>query len=365
MAGFNLVEWKIRGYEPTIFPEPVRSIFFVFSSLASRLDWKLSDSRFPLSTTRILGIPHSDVAALRPRYLRIYRSVMQLIIAVEYSVLDSQGNLFAAEGNVSMNFDRYKKKMIEMIVESQAAADWGSSLLLMEMITGGATSLAHDKVFNNLKERIKRELYNRRLIPIKIVQIPVKDLGDLVSDERVRRIQAYEEILKSDDIKLVITYPSLYSHKEKSMKVRAEDLMEVNNQINDLILTLEEIAAYKGAEVSRYRQLTDLTRYGNIFIPSKVMKSLRELEQYLKSGDIITFMDRDVPLDLDKAILLVHGFTGDVEQAEKIFVKYTGKDKIVSAMRGDILHGLKGILLFPVSEEIVRKILEEIRRRET
>ncbi|MEM1606230.1 MAG: hypothetical protein QXW41_08315 [Fervidicoccaceae archaeon] len=362
MVGFDLVEWKIRGYEPTIFPEPVRSILFIFSTAASRLDWKLSDSRYPLSTTRILGIPQQDVKALRPLYLRMYSSIMQLIIAVEFRVLDSQSSLISGEGYVVRNFDHYNK-MIEMIVESQAAADWGSSLLLIEMITGGATSLAHDRVFNELKERIERELYHRRLISIKIVQIPVKDLSSLVSDERDRRIQVYEDILKSSDIKLVITYPSLYSHKEKSMKVKAEDFVEVINQINDLILTLEEMAAYTGKEVSRRRQLTDLKRYGNIFIPSRVMKGSQELERCLKHGDIITFMDRDIPLSLDKAILLVHGHISDVSRAEKVFIERTQRENIVSATKENV-YGSKSILLFPISKEIVWEILEEIRETE-
>lgn|GEM_PF-2255983 len=361
VAGSSLIEWKIRGNEPTIFPEPVRSILFIFSTPASRLNWRLSDGNFPLLTTRILGVPQPDIKALRPLYLRMFRNNWQFIITVEYSVLDSQGNLSVAESNV-VKYSKPYEKMIEMIIESQAGSDWGWTLLLIEMITGGATSLAHDKVFNSLKERIEKDLYNRRSIPIKLVQIPVYELRSLVRDEMDRRIRAYEEILKSDSIKLVIIWPSLYSHKEKKNiveKVDAVVVKEVANHVNTLVLFHEEIAAYRMSEMSRHRQLTDLKRYGNIFIPTKVM-NLRELEECLKRGDIITFTDQDIPLDMSRAILLVHGFAGNVEQAERLFIDYTGTDKIVSATRQDV-HGLKSVLLIPINENAVQEILKKIK----
>lgn len=356
MVGFTRIEWKVRGTEPTLYPEPTGSVLFMFSTPAARFEWSYSEPSYPLSSMRILGIPQPGVQGLRPLYLRMLAHGSQFIESVEYAVIDGRRDLSTSMSNVERFRNKYLQ-IVQGVLEAQAAGDRGSTLVLIEFITGGATSLAHDSVFEMVKQKVIRTLIHRRILVIKVLQLPVQEYKTSLRPEEVeKRLEAYERILHDDSLKIIIVWPKMFSHPER--KPCNQDERTVAEEIARLILFLEEISAYKERDVSRNRQLTDLPSFGTIFIPTRVME-LGAFRQALR-GSFETFTDRGIPLELKRAIALVHGFEGDVIQAEQAFQESVGGSNIVTAMRHDV-YGLKSVLLFPVSLKTVRELLDEIR----
>ncbi|MEM2352091.1 MAG: hypothetical protein QXT26_06765 [Thermoproteota archaeon] len=355
------LKWSIRDKELTRrlitpFPEPTKVVHFAFSTPITWFKWDLATPTYPLTTSRVFGIPQSDIIGLRPLYLRISRE-RGLTINVEYAVLDSGGELSVAVANVERSRNIYIDKLIDPLIEAQARAPFGESLTLLEFLTGGATSLGHERIFQMVNDASKRLLFHRRIIPIRIVQLG-KDLQGIRFDELEKRVELLKGILsRTGCVNIILGWPIIFSTSEKRELNVTVDM--VREEINNLLLFLEELASYKGEDMRTHRQLSDIKRYSYFYVSSKVM-DFQEFERAMNKNDLQMLFAK--PANMDDALLLAHGFTGEVLQAIKHFEEKFKTDKIISAMRGNI-QGMKALLLVPLSEDEAIESIERLKSK--
>jgi hypothetical protein len=187
-------------------------------------------------------------------------------------------------------------------------------------------------------------LFHRRITPIRLLQIG-EDLRDLRSDELEKRVGKIREILTACDfVNIVFEWPILYSTVQKKI---VDVKSNVRDEVNRLIIFWEELASYEGEELSTYRQLSDIIRYSWNYTPTKLM-SFEEFERAMRKGDWMTLYKG--PVDVNRAVLVVHGSSGEVAQATKLFEDVTKSDRIIAAMRPSV-YGMKAVVLEPRSEE--------------
>lgn len=329
---------SITGEEATHYPEPTKAVLIAFSTPIRQYRWNYSTPSFPISTTRAFGIPQPGVTGLKPMYLRMSRRG-GLIQNVEYGVLDSRGDTSTAIANLERYRDKYMEEL-EQLIEAQASLS--EDLVIMSFQTGGATSLAHEKFFRTLVDEAKRSLINRRIIPIRFLQLS-RDLKDLAPDKLRKRVELLTDILRRvDSTNLVFEWPCVFSISEVDVGID-----EVRRMVNELVLFFEELSSYRGEEMTLHRQLSDIDRYSSFYIPSKVM-DFGEFERAVNDGSWYNlFPDR---VDIDETVLVVHGFTGEVLQAVKVFEEKTKSDRIIAAMRGEV-RGTKVVLLTPKTDK--------------
>lgn len=332
---------SITGEEATHYPEPTKAVLTAFTTPIKLYWWNYSTPSFPISTTRVFGIPQPGVIGLKPLYLRMSRRG-GLIVNVEYAVLDSRGDSSTAIANVERYWRIYMEEM-EQLVEAQASLS--EDLVIMGFQTGGATSLAHERFFRTLVDEAKRSLINRRIIPIRFLQLS-RDLKDLAPDKLRKRVELLTDILRRvDSTNLVFEWPCVFSTSEN--REANFSMNEVRSMVYELVLFFEELSSYKGEDMSIRRQLSDIDRYSSFYIPSKVM-DFGEFERAVNDGSWYNlFPDR---VDIDDVVLVVHGFTGEVLQAVKVFEEKTKSDKIIAAMRGEV-RGTKVVLLTPKTDK--------------
>jgi hypothetical protein len=339
---------KIKGSEPTTFPEPTKAINLFISTPAKWFEWNARTPTFPLSTTRTLGIPQPDVIGVRPQYLRV-EQMDCTIINLEFSVIDSMGDVMVGESNVYRNLDQYKKIIIEPMLEAQARAP-NELLVLMYFETCGATSLAHEAIARETLKEAKSLLFHRRILPLRLLQIG-RDLKSLRKDELDKRIERINNIIKSRDfINIIFQWPIVYS--TSNMKILDLAQAEIREIVNHHIRNCEEAASYRGKESTFYRQFDDFLRYSWHYTPTKVM-DLQEFERAMRTGDWHVLYPDEV--NIEDSVLLVHGFTGEVLQAAKIFEEATKSDKIIASC-SPRAHGIKAVLYTPRSENEINII---------
>jgi len=337
-------ERRVNGREATLYPEPTKAILFGFTTAMRWFKWDESTPSYPISTTRVIGIPQPDVRGLRPLSLGVSME-RGLIVGVRYAVLDSGGSYSTGMANVERYREEYERYVIEPLIESQARASWGTDLAILEFQSCGATSLADEDIFKSLVRKARTLLFHRRITPIRLLQIG-EDLRDLREDELEKRMERIREILRACDlVNIVFEWPVIYSTVQRKVLDRVKS--DVRSEVNRLMLFWEELASYEGEELSAYRQPSDITRYSWNYTPTKVM-SFEEFERAMRKGDWTTLYKG--PVDVNRAVLVVHGFSGEVAQATKLFEDVTKSDRIIAAMRPGV-YGMKAVVLGPRSEE--------------